>query len=194
MPPEPPLRLAITAGLLGALLLGRGRAEGLALMETTPAGALRSFAAAAICLPAFLGLRLVGWATMATPPDGLLRPLAAELTGYVYGWVLFVLVCLPVIATWGRAALWPRFVVAWNWISVVQYLVQIGLAAVLLIGPPSILAQGLTLAVIGYSLWLEWFMARAVLGISGARATGLVVMDLSLGLFIAGFVQRLSIG
>jgi len=187
--------LAITAGLLGALLLGRGRAEGVALMETTPAGALRSFAAAAICLPAFLGLRIFAWSNIETPPGGLLRPLTAELTGYVYGWVLFVLVSLPIIAGWGRAAaLWPRFVVAWNWISVVQYLVQIALAVLLFLGPPSILAQGLTLAVIGYSLWLEWFMAKTVLGISGGRATGLVVLDLALGLFIAGFVQRLSIG
>ena len=163
-------------------------------METTPAGALRSFAAAAICLPGFLGLRIFAWTSVAMPPDGLLRPLVAELTGYVYGWVLFLLVCLPVIAGWGRAALWPRFIVAWNWISVVQYLVQIALALLLLAGPPSILAQGLTLAVIGYSLWLEWFMARAALGISGGKATGLVVMDLALGLFIAGFVQRISIG
>lgn len=163
-------------------------------METTPAGALRSFAAALICLPAFLGIRIFFWAGTDLPPDGLLRPLTAELTGYVYGWVLFTLVCLPVIAGWGRAALWPRFVVAWNWISVVQYLVQILLALILVLGLPPILAQGLTLAVIGYSLWLEWFMAKAVLGISGGRATGLVVLDLALGLFIAGFVQRLSIG
>jgi hypothetical protein len=180
--------------LLGALLLGRGRAEGVALMETTPAGALRSFAAAAICLPAFLALRVFAWSSIEAPAGGLLRPLSAELIGYVYGWVLFVLVSLPIIAGWGRTALWPRFVVAWNWISVVQYLVQIALAFLLFLGPPSILAQGLTLAVIGYSLWLEWFMAKAVLGISGGRATGLVVMDLALGLFIAGFVQRLSIG
>ncbi|MBU8537446.1 hypothetical protein [Falsiroseomonas tokyonensis] len=165
----------------------------MALMESSPAGALRSFVAAAICLPAFLGLRLFSWSALGGE-DGLLRPLAAELTGYVYGWVLFALVCLPVIAGWGRAALWPRFLVAWNWISVVQYLAQILLALLLLAGLPTLLGQGLTLAVVGYSLWLEWFMARAALGISGGRAVGLVALDVALGLFIASFVQRLSLG
>ncbi|MBU8545458.1 MULTISPECIES: hypothetical protein [Roseomonadaceae] len=163
-------------------------------METTTAGARRSFAAALICLPAFLALRFFAWASLEEPTLAIGRPLVAELTGYVYGWSLFVLVSLPVIAGWGRAALWPRFVVAWNWISVVQYLAQILLSVLLVIGLPPIIGQGLTLAVVGYSLWLEWFMARAALGISGGRAVGLVVMDLALGLFIAGFVLRLSTG
>jgi hypothetical protein len=166
----------------------------MALMEASPAGALRSFVAAAICLPAFLALRLLSWSAMDAPPEALARPLVAELTGYVYGWVLFALVSLPVIAGWGRAAQWPRFLSAWNWISVVQYLLQIALAALLMLGLPGILAQALTLVVVGYSLWLEWFMARAALGITGGRAAGLVVLDLGLGLFIAGFVQRLSMG
>ncbi|MGX9965838.1 hypothetical protein ACVFYP_21110 [Roseomonas sp. F4] len=187
------MRLAITAGLVGALLLARGQAAGLALMEITPAGARRSFAAALICLPAFLAMRAFAWGSMAEPMP-LARPLAAELIGYVYGWVLFVLVSLPVIAGWGRAALWPRFVVAWNWISVVQYLAQVALALLLTLGLPPVIGQGLTLAVVGYSLWLEWFMARAALGISGGRAVGLVVMDLALGMFIAGFVLRMSTG
>jgi hypothetical protein len=166
----------------------------MALMEATPAGALRSFVAAAICLPAFLALRLLGWSTMEAPPEALARPLAAELIGYVYGWVLFALVSLALISAWGRAAQWPRFVSGWNWISVVQYLLQLGLAALLLLGLPGVLAQALTLVVIGYSLWLEWFMARAALGISGARATGLVVLDLGLGLFLATLVRQLSLG
>jgi hypothetical protein len=163
-------------------------------MEASPAGALRSFVAAAICLPAFLALRLLSWSTMEAPPEALARPLAAELTGYVYGWVLFALVSLPVIAGWGRAAQWPRFLSAWNWISVVQYVLQIVLAALLMLGLPAMLAQALTLVVVGYSLWLEWFMARAALGITGGRAAGLVVLDLGLGLLVAGFVQRLSMG
>ncbi len=161
-------------------------------MESTPAGAWRSFVAALICLPAFLVLGFFNGT--AGEGEATLRPLAAQMTGFVYGWVLFALVSLPVIAGWGRAALWPRFLVAWNWISVIQYLAQIALALLLLAGLPVILGQGLTLAVVGYSLWLEWFMARAALGISGGRAVGLVALDVALGLFIAGFVQRLSLG
>lgn len=163
-------------------------------MEATPAGARRSFVAALICLPAFLWLRFLSWSGLGIAPEDIGRPLVTELVGYVYGWVLFLLVVLPVLSGWGRAALWPRFVVAWNWISVVQYLAQLILAVPVMIGLPVVLAQGLTLAVVGYSLWLEWFMARKVLGISGGRAVGLVVLDLSLGLLVAGFVHRLSLG
>ncbi|OYW09917.1 MAG: hypothetical protein B7Z53_01975 [Rhodospirillales bacterium 12-71-4] len=183
----------MAAGVLGAVLLGRGRAEGMALVEASPEGALRSFVAALICLPAFLALRLLSWAEMGGP-EALARPLAAELIGYVFGWVLFALVCLPMLQGWGRAALYPRFLSAWNWISVVQYLAQILLAVPLLLGLTGVLAQGLTLAVVGYSLWLEWFVARVALGISGWRATGLVVLELVLGLFIAGIVHRISAG
>ena len=49
------------AGLHGAFLLARGQARGLHYMEKTPEGAVRSFWAAAVCLPAFLALRLGAW-------------------------------------------------------------------------------------------------------------------------------------
>jgi hypothetical protein len=50
---------SVTSGLHGALLLARGRADGLRYVEDDMAGAARSFWAAAICIPAFLCLRLL---------------------------------------------------------------------------------------------------------------------------------------
>src|SRR5690349_5275907 len=78
----PPLRMVIEVGLRGAFLLARGRADGLLLIETSMAGLARSFWAAAICLPAFLALRLLAWAETGGPPAGLGIALAAELIGF----------------------------------------------------------------------------------------------------------------
>ncbi len=187
------MRLVISAGIAGAFLLARGRPEGLALVETTPAGAWRSFIAAAICLPAFFALRVFGWADE-VPANGILRPLAAELIGYVLGWTAFALASLPLAQAWGRLGLWPRFIAAWNWMNVVHYLLWIALALPPLLGLSGVLVQGVTLAGFGYALWLEWFIARHALGLSGLRATTIVILDLATGIFLSGLVQRLSMG
>ncbi|WP_052214419.1 hypothetical protein [Belnapia sp. F-4-1] len=184
----------IEAGLRGALLLARGRVDGLLLMEGSPAGAGRSFWAAAICLPAFLALRFLAWSGDGGPELGLLRGLVAELIGYACAWVGFALLSLPLAEAAGRRAEWPRFVAAWNWTNVVQYLVMLALTVPAELGLPPLLAHGLGLAGVGYALWLEWFAARSALRIPGGMAAAFVVLDLALGLAVGGVVGRLSGG
>jgi hypothetical protein len=184
----------ITAGLAGAFLLGRGKPEGLALMEDTPEGAWRSFAAALICLPAFLAIRLFAWAASSLPEGGFLRGLSAELIGYAIAWSAFALLSLPITMNWGRAAAWPRFIAAWNWTNVVQYLVLLALMVPGLLGLPALLSGLLSLAGLAYAIWLEWFVARRALGVDGLRAGLLVVVDLMLGLFLGGLIRTLSEG
>jgi hypothetical protein len=190
----PPMREVIIAGLAGAFLLGRGRQEGFALMEDTPAGAWRSFAAALICLPAFLGIRLFVWAAGGAPEGGALRGLLAELIGYAIAWTAFALLSLPIAQSWGRAQAWPRFIAAWNWTNIVQYLVLLALMIPGALGLPAMLSQVLTLCGLAYAVWLEWFIARHALGVTGGRAAVLVVLDLVLGLFLGGLIRTLSEG
>ena len=45
---------AVSSGMHAALLLARGRADGVRYVEDDMAGAARSFWAAAICIPAFV--------------------------------------------------------------------------------------------------------------------------------------------
>jgi hypothetical protein len=175
-------------------MLARGRAAGLVLIESTPAGAARSFWAAAICLPAFLALRLVGWSEIGLPGGLMLRPLAAELLGYVVAWTLFAIASNPMAVSWGRAAHWPRFIAAWNWSNVVQYLVLLTVMAPAALGLPDLLVQGLTLAGLGYAVWIEWYVTRSALEVSGGRAAAMVLLDLGIGLFLGSLVHRLSFG
>lgn len=188
------MRDVIAASLAGAFLLGRGRPEGVALMESTPEGAWRSFAAALICLPALLAIRFFAWASLGVPEGGALRALVAEITAYAIAWVGFALLSLPLARSWGRGGSWLRFIAAWNWTNVVQYALMLALVLPGALGLPVAIVQVLTLLGLAYALWLEWFVARHALGVDGAKAAGLVGLDLALGLFLAGLIQTLSGG
>jgi hypothetical protein len=163
-------------------------------MEDTTEGARRSFVAALICLPAFLALRLFAWASAGMPEGGFLRGVAAELIGYTIAWAAFALASLPIATAWGRGAAWPRFITAWNWTNVVQYLVLMAVMLPGLLGLPGMLAGLLSLAGLAYAVWLEWFVTRHALGVDGLRAGVLVGVDLMLGLFLGGLIRTLSGG
>jgi hypothetical protein len=182
----------IEAGLRGAFLLARGRPEGMLLFEATPAGALRSFWAAAICLPGFLVLRLVNWAGSGAPASGVGVGLAAELIGYVFAWAGFALASLPIAEQHGRKADWPRFIAAWNWANVVQYLVLLALTVPAGFGLPGVLSGGLGLAALGYALWLEWFVARHALRLAAGPAALVVGLDVFVSIFVSGLVERIG--
>jgi len=179
----PPLRLQISAGLYGAFLLARGRTEGLLLAALSPEGVARSFWAAALCLPAFLGLRFL---SSETSPD--LGSLVADLSAYAASWAGYALASRWTAERLGVLNRWPRFIAAWNWCNVVQYLLLVLILPV----PPGLVATWLGLVTAGYTLWLEWFVAREALGIPRGRAIGLVALDVAISLFLTGFVDLLS--
>ena len=184
----------IEAGLRGALLLARGRPDGLLLMEDSAAGVARSFWAAVLCLPGFFALRLLAWSETGGPAFGVGHGLVAELLGFGCAWSGFALASMPLAEAAGRRAEWPRFIAAWNWANVVQYLVMLALTVPAALGLPEALSSGLALAALGYAVWLEWFVARAALRIGGGRAVAFVVLDLLLGVLIGGVVGRLTNG
>jgi predicted Kef-type K+ transport protein len=76
----------------------------------------------------------------------------------------------------------------------VQYALMLVLTVPAALGLPPVVTQALTLCGIGYAFWLEWFVARHALGVTGGKAAALVGLDLALGLFLAGMIRTLSGG
>ncbi len=173
--------------LHGAFLLARGRADGLLLIVAPPeaemAVAAHSFWAVAVCLPAFLCLHLLDWATStvpAAPASGLLL----DLLGYVIGWLGFALLSHRLAGVLGRGPLWARFITAWNWCNVVQYLMLVAAGLLALLGLPLLVSQTIWLVAMGWALWLEWYATRLALALPGGPAAALVGLDFALGLFL----------
>jgi len=122
------------------------------------------------------------------------RALAADLLAYVCSWAGFALASLPLAEAMGRRALWPRLIAAWNWTNLVQYVVLSVLLLPSLLGMPGMVTDTLGLLGLGYAVWLQWFVARAALGVSGLRAAAFVALDLGIAIFLSGLVIRISAG
>jgi hypothetical protein len=175
---------SVTSGVHAALLLARGRAEGLRNVEEDMAGAARSFWAAAICLPAFVCLRLLAWTGSGLP----LRPahvFALDLLSYAIGWCGFAVLSHRLVAVMGLRERWPRFIALWNWCNVVQYLLLVVSSIPGLLGAPPFFDQVAQLFALGWALWLEWYAFRLTLGIGAVPAAGLVTLDVAIGVLLA---------
>ncbi|HKM64075.1 MAG TPA: hypothetical protein VJY39_16460 [Acidisphaera sp.] len=181
---------AVTNGLQGALLLARGRAEGLRFIAPDRAFAARSFWAIALCIPGDLFLMLTDWAKAGIPPSIELPPdtghvVGLRLTTFLVGWLAFAVLSHGLVAALERGELWARYIAAWNWCNVVQQLLLVAVGAIALVGVPDVVTETLDLAVFGWSLWLEWFTARHALRLGGLAAASVVGLDVLIGWFLA---------
>jgi hypothetical protein len=187
------LGTAVFSGVNAAWLLARGRAEGVSHVEADMAGAARSFWAAAICLPAFVCLRLVAWAEVGTPPHAA-HVLAVDLLSYGVGWLGFAVLSYRLVGAMGLGARWPRCIALWNWCNVVQYLLLVVFSIPGLLGVPALLDEVAQTVGLGWALWLEWFAFRLTLGIGMLAATGLVTLDVAIGVLLAAAGAALAAG
>lgn len=175
------------AGMRGALLLARGRAEGMKVVEPGALGALHSFWAMAACL---LILSLLPLA------DGEAGFLPASLAAYGVGWLAFAVLSHRIAGALGAGERWFEFITVWNWCSVVQQgLVAAGNLPALL-GAPDPASAAAVLVVVGWAIWLEWYATRVALGIGGLAAAAFVLLDyaISLTAFGIGSVANGSAG
>jgi hypothetical protein len=178
------LATSVTSGLQAALLLARGRTDGLRYIEDDMAGAARSFWAAVICLPAFVCLRLLAWTSGGVPTHPA-HVFALDLLTFGVGWCAFAVLSHRLVGAMGLGARWPRFIALWNWCNVVQYLLLVVFSIPGLLGAPPLLDQATQLFGLGWALWLEWFAFRLTLGISGVACAGLVALDVAIGVMLA---------
>lgn len=170
-------------------MLARGRAAGLAAFENSLPVAAYSFRAAAICLPIFMFFK-----DQTSTPEDMALSLLVDVLLFVASWAGFALASLSLAKVLGVADRWPRFIAAWNWSAVVQYLALAGLSLPgLLLGNGVLLDFGGLLALF-YALWMEWFVARHALRLSSLGAAGFVALDLGIAVFLGGFAARITAG
>ncbi len=181
-----------------AFLLARGRADGLGLLTTKPdaaadapmALAARSFWALLVAVPGFVALHVMDWAVSGQTAH-LAREFVQDLMGFVISWLAFAVMSHRLAVVTGRSALWPRYIAAWNWCNVLQYLMLVVAGLPALLGVPDWVVETAWIVATGWALWLEYFTTKLALAVSGRQAVAMVVLDFALGLatayVIAGF-------
>ncbi len=173
------------SNLSGALLLARGRADGLRHFPADMRSAARSFSAAALCAPMFALMVGLAWRTAGWPAD-LPHAAALQAIAFLVGWSGYAVISFEMLKALGAGARWPRFIIVWNWVNVVQYGLLLLAATPGAAGAPDWLAETCNLIAQGWALWLEWYAIRLALGVSGLMAALVMAPDVILGLFLAG--------
>ena len=151
--------------------LARGRVDGFSQFGATRESFLASLAP-------LIAFPLVGGVLMLLGGGGIgaLSDLLATLCALMAPPVL----SFEIARLWHRDAAWLRFATAFNWcqwaIPVLGSMLLLALGMLVALGLPRDTARGLALlGLVGYGLWLHWFIARHGLGLSRFRAAVLVL-------------------
>ena len=190
MPPLAHMVAYISVGLSGAVRLVKLDTQGFDYFGDTAADFWRSFLAAALVAPLFLLYLVIRYVESDT--DGSFPVyIAAQILAYVITWLAFPLVILylaPVLQKENKAV---RYLVAYNWLSVIQNGVYL---PVVMLGITGTFAQDLSnfLAMIAliWVLGITLFVTRKALEVPLGTAAGIVVMDLLLGVLVEVLTSR----
>jgi hypothetical protein len=140
-----------------------------------------SFKAFFLVAPIYLYSSVMG-ARLSVPPVD--EPsLSGSLALLALLWVLWPWMMLTISQMLGAERNYVRYVIAYNWTSVfiVAAIVPVLLLRQMGIAGPG-LAALLSLAVIGWSLFMRWFVARHALEVNAPVAIALVAGDLALSI------------
>ncbi|MFO1189861.1 MAG: hypothetical protein U1E97_09840 [Alphaproteobacteria bacterium] len=161
----------IVRALRGTYRLARLDATGLDDFNATIGGFWNSFLAAVIVAPGYAIVIGPGLARM--PTDDALRAILAEILAYITAWTAFPLLMIHIAERIGRDAAYIRFIVAYNWSSVIQMMVLLT-AALIGASMPVNATVMLHVGALGLILAYRWFIARTALQVNGGTAMGIV--------------------
>lgn len=174
----------LSAGLQGALLLARGKPEGMRLVENDHTSVLRSFWALPLCLPAVICMKLLSWAATRVPANAPLQ-MGRYLLLFVIGWMLFMWVSHRLAEALDSQARWPRFIALWAYCSVIENTLAAFGSLPAVLGAPSIVAQVSEVVTYGWAIWLEWYAIRISLDVGALTAVGLLAVDVIISVAMA---------
>jgi len=179
-----PLADAIKA-LYGALRMARFDADGMQFFDQTPTGFWRSFFAAVVVSPLYLGLVLVRYDLAGYTATPMARYLTVEIVAYIIAWVAFPVVMDRVVQIIDRDRHYIRFIVAYNWSSVLQNAVYL---PVILFGTIGVMtadnANGIAFVALIWVLVYSWFVTRTALDVKAPMAAVIVLVDLMLSVVV----------
>lgn len=176
---------SVASGVQGALLLARGRPEGVQRVESDQTAVIRSFWAIPLSLPAVVCLQLLDWLATGVPTNVPVA-LGQYLMLFLVGWLAFVWLSHHLAARLHREAQWPRFIAIWAYCSIIENtLVAIG-ALPGALGAPKILDESCQLITIGWALWLEWYAIRLSLQVGPLIAILVLSIDFAIGTVLTG--------
>lgn len=185
------------ASVMVALRLARGDGKAIDDFDISPAGFWRSFSAMLLVAPFSAMLAMtrydiisggnLGAVSGAVTPG---RFLLIEIIAYVIAWTAFPVLMATFVRYLDCQQNYIRGIVAFNWASVPQNVLYIPVAVASLngaaVGP---LPFFVLIAVLVYG----WFVLRNGFGITKGQAMMLVGLDLSIGVMISFWANKLLI-
>lgn len=181
----------MTVGLFAALRLAWGRPDGVVLVPDDRKTLIRSFWALPVCLLLVLATLVQPWLETGVTADAI-HSLARDLIAFIVNWLLFVEITHRLAPMLGDARRWGRFITVWNWCNVVGQLLVFTGGLPDMFGAPAIASQASELITLGWALWLEWYVARVVLGVGGVAAVWLVILDQAIGTLLSLLASSLG--
>jgi hypothetical protein len=173
-----------TRSLYASWLLLIRDTQGYRYFSQTEAGFWRSFSAILIIAPLYL---YAGTVQIQLPdePAPVSPSLAAAIVGLVLQWIGWPLAMVPIARWLGLAHAYARYIIAYNWSSVLVVAVMVPPLMLLdagLIAPgfAALLAFVLTIG----ALYYRWYVALTAFETTGIVAASLVVGDVVLSLLI----------
>ena len=158
--------------------------EGYRYFSQTEAGFWRSFSAIVIIAPLYL---YAGTVQIQLPDEPVPESpsLAAALVGLVLQWIGWPLAMVPIARWLGLARSYARYIIAYNWSSVLVVAVVVPPLMLLdigLIGAGFAALLAFVLSVV--ALYYRWYVAITAFETTGITATALVIADVVLSLLI----------
>jgi len=186
----------VASSLFGAYRLARFDPEGLKYFNLSLAGFWNSFFAAVIVAPLFGLLVLLQFGNITLDPaPSPIRFGFAHGIGYVISWTVFPVLMISMAKFLGREVHYARFIIAYNWASVLQNALYMPLAIFAQMGMLSPDAGTfLGLIVLTAVLFYVWFVTRIALEITPGRAAAIVFIDLVVSIIVTSWTDTVALG
>ena len=174
----------ILNALYGAFLLMRFDVAGRNYFNYTVTGFWRSFSAAIIALPVFLG---VIYMHTRTSLDPISLELQQSIFRYATGWLVYPLVALVLVSILGRMESYVAYIITNNWVGVSQW-VLVGLVS--MVGPAwgSELSNLVSICLLMLLVYYDFFIARLVLDLTPGRAALVVFIGVLTGMVLDALI------